>query len=138
MSAIVSATEAFANWPTLDEAFGCENCRGLFRRADNAICPHCGSASVFDAASALNAERQAQNSGVAVRAVRCRLRLPDTVDRNDPRAILEFATHSSYPTAPNPLLAVAHVAAQIIQQLHDEVHEIIVERRAAGRSGDVK
>jgi hypothetical protein len=54
---LVTADEAFANWPTLDEACGCENCRCLFRRAENAICPHCGSESIFDAAAALNVER---------------------------------------------------------------------------------
>lgn len=53
---ITTADEAFANWPTLDEAVACANCRGLFRRAENAICPHCGSESVFDAAAVLNGE----------------------------------------------------------------------------------
>lgn len=40
-------------WPTLDSAWGCENCRALFRTAPNARCPHCGSESVFDLLAAI-------------------------------------------------------------------------------------
>lgn len=66
------------------------------------------------------------------RAVRTRLRLPDTVDRNNAREVLEFATRSSYPTAPDPLLAVAHSAAQIIAAMHDAMHDAVDEMRTKG------
>jgi hypothetical protein len=60
-----------------------------------------------------------------VRAQRVSLnRLPDAVDRNSARDVLEFVTCSSYPTARDPLLAVAHAAAQIILAMHDELHAV--------------
>lgn len=45
---LVTADEAFANWPTLDEAVACANCEGVFRQSENLKCPHCGSESLFD------------------------------------------------------------------------------------------
>lgn len=65
----------------------------------------------------------------AVRAARPFLRLPDGVDRTNPKEVLEFITRSSYPTAPDPLAAVAVVAAQIIQAMHDELHALADEAR---------
>lgn len=50
------------------------------------------------------------------------LRLPVDLDKTDPRAVLEFATRSSYPGAPNPLAAVAICAASMLQTMHDEIH----------------
>jgi len=62
---------------------------------------------------------------LAVRAMRRPLQLPEGVDRNSAREVLEFATRSSYPTAPDPLLAVAHAAVQIILAMHDEIHALV-------------
>lgn len=59
-----------------------------------------------------------------VRAERRALQLPEGIDRNSAREVLEFATRSSYPTSPDPLLAVAHVAVQIILTMHDEIHAL--------------
>lgn len=53
------------------------------------------------------------------------LRLPDVVDKSSARAVLEFATRSSYPTAPDPLLAVAHAAAMMLTGMHDELHATV-------------
>jgi rubrerythrin len=50
-------TSAMSAWPTLDEAWACLDCRGMFRKPDNARCPMCNSESIFDVASVLNAER---------------------------------------------------------------------------------
>jgi hypothetical protein len=48
MSAIlVTEDQAFANWPTLDEAIGCANCSAMFRMADNGRCPHCRSEALL-------------------------------------------------------------------------------------------
>lgn len=72
----------------------------------------------------------------AVRAVRCPLCLPEGVDRNSAREVLEFATRSSYPTAGDPLLAVAHAAAQVILAMHDEIHAMLALKRAADKIAD--
>lgn len=69
-------------------------------------------------------------SDLFVRAMRGRLRLPKGVERPDARAVLEFITRSSYPTAPDPLAAVACAAAELIQAMHDELHEIAAAERA--------
>lgn len=50
--------------------------------------------------------------------------LPSDIDKNDAKAVLEFVTGCSYPTAKDPLLAVAHAAAQIISAIHDELHAV--------------
>jgi hypothetical protein len=45
---------ALREWPTLDAAWGCENCRALFRGLDGSgRCVHCGSEAVFDVAELL-------------------------------------------------------------------------------------
>lgn len=62
--------------------------------------------------------------------------LPDSVDRNSAREVLEFVTRSSYPTAADPLLAVAHAAAQLILAMHDELHAQLVLVRAVTQVED--
>lgn len=69
---------------------------------------------------------------LVIRAMRAPIRLPDSVDKNSAQEVLEFATRSSYPTAHDPLLAVAHVAAQIITAMHDELHEIADQVKMLG------
>jgi transcription elongation factor Elf1 len=50
--------ELMSEWPTLDTAFGCENCRSMIRKLDeHGRCPRCGSESVYDVAMALSVER---------------------------------------------------------------------------------
>lgn len=43
-----------AKWPTTDAAWGCMNCRAIFRELDNARCPHCQSEACFDVAALIN------------------------------------------------------------------------------------
>lgn len=43
----MTADEAFANWPTLDQSIGCANCSAMFRVADNGRCPHCQSEALL-------------------------------------------------------------------------------------------
>jgi hypothetical protein len=50
--------EIASQWPTLDRAIACVNCRGLMASADeHGRCRHCRSESLFDAAALLNAEK---------------------------------------------------------------------------------
>lgn len=49
--------EAQSQWPTMDDCYGCLDCRLLFKHPENARCPYCNSESVFDVAAAVNAER---------------------------------------------------------------------------------
>src|SRR5689334_19621369 len=77
------------------------------------------------------------NDLTAVRAARRPLKVrPDSVDRNSAREVLEFVTRSSYPTAADPLLAVAHVAAQLILAMHDELHAQLALVRAVTQVED--
>lgn len=59
---VQSAEDAMSLWPTLDSAFGCVNCKAIFRALDTKAlvtdsegrCPRCGSESCFDVAAAIN------------------------------------------------------------------------------------
>jgi len=56
------AEAAIELWPTLDSAYGCVNCKAIFRSLDTKAliddgpgrCPRCGSESCFDVAAAIN------------------------------------------------------------------------------------
>lgn len=56
------AEEALELWPTLDSAFGCANCKAIFRALDTHAlvsdgpgrCPRCQSESCFDVAALIN------------------------------------------------------------------------------------
>ena len=45
------AMAAMDQWPTLDAAWGCENCKALMRATESGRCIHCGSEATFDAAA---------------------------------------------------------------------------------------
>jgi DNA-directed RNA polymerase subunit RPC12/RpoP len=63
---LTTADEAFANWPTLDNAIGCANCSALFRQPDNWHCPHCGSEQLIPLAEMQR--KRAESAAVVITA----------------------------------------------------------------------
>jgi uncharacterized paraquat-inducible protein A len=46
--------EIIANYPTLDEALACQDCRTIFKRAYRSTCPRCSSRSLWNIGRFIN------------------------------------------------------------------------------------